>query len=55
MNVLKVEKKTFEHIRKILYKISKDILHMNDTYIDTYNLILETLHQTAAHMPQSPV
>jgi hypothetical protein len=38
-----------------MYEISKDRLHMNDTYIDTYNPIVETLHQIAAHMLQSPI
>jgi hypothetical protein len=37
------------------YKISKDRLHMNDIYIDTYNPIFETLNQIAAHTPQSPI
>jgi hypothetical protein len=28
-----------------IYRISKDNLHMNDTYIDTHNPIFETLHE----------
>jgi hypothetical protein len=36
------KKENFEHIRKIPYKISKDRLHINNTYIDTYNPIFET-------------
>jgi hypothetical protein len=28
-----------------IYRISKDNLHMNDTYIDIYNPIFETLHE----------
>lgn len=34
-------------------KISKGRLHMNDTYIDTYNWICGTLHLAATHTPQS--
>jgi hypothetical protein len=56
MNVMKLEKrKVFERTRKIrYYLIIKDGLHMNDTYINIYNPIFDTLHQTAAHTPQSP-
>jgi hypothetical protein len=55
MDIIKTEKKgkhlnTLEKYHK--YKISKDKLHMNDIYIDTYNPIYETLHQIAAHTPQ---
>jgi hypothetical protein len=28
-----------------IYRISKDNLHMNDTYMDTYNPIFEILHK----------
>jgi hypothetical protein len=28
-----------------IYKISRDNLHMNDTYIDTYNTIFQTIHE----------
>jgi hypothetical protein len=28
-----------------IYRISNDNLHMNDTHIDTYNPIFETLHE----------
>jgi hypothetical protein len=36
-----------------IHKIRKDRLHMYNTYIHTYYPIFETLHQIAAHMPQS--
>jgi hypothetical protein len=28
-----------------IYKLSRDNLHMNDIYIDIYNLIFQTLHR----------
>jgi diphthamide synthase subunit DPH2 len=32
-----------------IYKISKDNLHMNDTYNDTHNPIFKILHKISAH------
>jgi hypothetical protein len=51
MDIRKTGKKgkhlnTLEKYR--IYKISKDNLHMNDTYIDTYNPIFETLYELYA-------
>jgi hypothetical protein len=42
-----------------IYKVSRDNLSMNDTHIDTYNLIFETLHgiytrQQNTHFPLIP-
>jgi hypothetical protein len=52
-----VEKaKYFNTLEKYhIYKMSKDRFYMNDTYVDTYNPIFETLYQATAHMPQSPI
>jgi hypothetical protein len=32
-------------LEKYIYKISRNNFHMNDTYIDTYNPIFQTLHE----------
>jgi hypothetical protein len=42
-----------------IYKVSRDNLSMNDTHIDTYNPIFETLYriytkQQNSHSPHSP-
>jgi hypothetical protein len=56
MDIIKIYKKG-KHLNTLqkyhIYKINKDILHINNTYIDTYNPIFETLHQIT-HAIQSP-
>jgi hypothetical protein len=48
MDIIKTEKNE-THLntpeKYHIHKISKNILHMNDTYIDTYNPIFETLQE----------
>jgi hypothetical protein len=52
MDIIKTEKKG-KHLdtleKYLIYKISRNKLHTNDTYTDTYNPIFEALHQIAAH------
>jgi hypothetical protein len=46
MDIIKTAKKG-KHLNTLekyyIYKLNKNKLHMNDTHIDTYNLIFETL------------
>jgi hypothetical protein len=48
MKIIKIEKKR-KHLNTLekyyTYKISKNILHMNNAYIDVYNLIFKTLQE----------
>jgi hypothetical protein len=47
--------KTLE--KHYIYRIGKDNLHMNNTHIDVYNPIFETLHELHSreqHSPPSP-
>jgi hypothetical protein len=48
MEIIKTGKKG-KHIntpeKYHIYRISKDNLHMNDTYVDVHNPIFETLHE----------
>jgi hypothetical protein len=37
-----------------IYKISRDNLHMNDIYIDTYNPIFQTLHELCNRWHRHP-
>jgi hypothetical protein len=46
IDVIKTEKKV-KHLNTL--EKCQDRLHINDTYIDTYNSISQTLHQRAAH------
>jgi hypothetical protein len=47
MKVIKIEKKKEKHINTLekyhIYKMSKDELNMNDTYIDAYNPIFKVM------------
>jgi hypothetical protein len=36
-----------------MYKISRNRLHKNDTYIDIYDPVFETLQKIELHTPQS--
>jgi hypothetical protein len=48
MDIIKTGRKG-KHLNTLekynIYRINEDNLHMNDTYIDIYNPILETLHE----------
>jgi hypothetical protein len=48
MNIIKTAKKG-RHLNTLeryhIYKLSREELHMNDTYIDTYNPIFEILQE----------
>jgi hypothetical protein len=33
-NTMDIKRKLFKHIKNYMYKISKNKLHMNDTYVD---------------------
>jgi hypothetical protein len=48
IDIIKTEKKG-THLNTLekyhMYKISKNKQHMNETYIDIYNLIFETLYE----------
>jgi hypothetical protein len=48
MDIIKTGRKD-KHLNSLekyhIYIISKDNIHMNDTYIDTFNPIFEALHK----------
>jgi hypothetical protein len=51
MDIIKTGKKG-RHLNTLenyyIYRISRDNLHMKDTYIDTYNALFQTLHELYA-------
>jgi hypothetical protein len=49
MDIIKTERKRLNTLEKYhIYWISKDDLHMNDMYIDTYKPIFEALYELYA-------